>query len=65
MHRKLVEERAKGKAVLLISTDLDEILTISDRIHVMFNGELSESLSPEVPIQQLGLMMTGGNKKGA
>ena len=65
MHRKLVEERAKGKAVLLISTDLDEILTISDRIHVMFNGELSESLSPEVPIQQLGLMMTGGNKKVA
>ena len=65
MHRKLDEERAKGKAVLLISTDLDEILTISDRIHVMFNGELSESLSPEVPIQQLGLMMTGGNKKGA
>jgi len=58
--RKLLEEREKGKAILLISTDLDEILSVSDRIAVMFAGEIMGVMSADkVEISQIGLMMAG------
>ncbi|NCE63962.1 ABC transporter ATP-binding protein [Pseudoflavonifractor sp. 524-17] len=56
---KLVEERSKGKAVLLISTDLDEIRSLSDRILVMHGGRFMGEVSADVDIGKLGLMMAG------
>jgi simple sugar transport system ATP-binding protein len=60
IHRKLLEEREKGTAILLISEDLDEILSLSDRIVVMYEGEIVGELSrEEADVNQLGLMMAG------
>ena len=60
IHRRLLEERARGTAILLISEDLDEILALSDRIMVMYEGQIvSEVLREAVNIQQLGAMMAG------
>lgn len=56
---KLVEERSKGKAVLLISTDLDEILSLSDRILVIHGGQFMGEVSADVDVGTLGLMMAG------
>jgi simple sugar transport system ATP-binding protein len=60
VHRRLLEQRAEGTAILLISEDLDEILALSDRIVVIYEGEImgevvTEQATPEV----LGLMMAG------
>jgi general nucleoside transport system ATP-binding protein len=63
VRRKIVEERNKGKAVLLISTDMDEILTMSDRIAVMYKGEILDFLPPDTPVQRIGLLM-GGIREG-
>ena len=60
---KLVEERAKDKAVLLISTDLDEILSLSDRILVMHGGRVMGEVSPDVDVSILGLMMAGKSEE--
>jgi simple sugar transport system ATP-binding protein len=60
IHQKLLDERARGAAILLISADLDEILLLSDRILVMFNGQSMGVLdSATADIQTLGLMMAG------
>ncbi|SHF52975.1 ABC transporter ATP-binding protein [Ornithinibacillus halophilus] len=60
IHKKLIEERDKGKAVLLISFELDEILDVSDRIAVMFDGKIVSSVKPEdTNEQELGLLMAG------
>ncbi len=61
VHRKLVEARDRGGAVLLISQDLDELLKLSDRIAVMYRGRIVHELPVvEVDIDRLGRMMTGG-----
>jgi simple sugar transport system ATP-binding protein len=61
IHQRLLQARDKGKAVLLISADLEEILSISDRIAVMYEGQIVGTLDPaEATEQRLGLMMTGG-----
>ncbi len=61
IHQRLLQARDKGKAVLLISADLEEILSISDRIAVMYEGEIVGTLDPaEATEERLGLMMTGG-----
>ncbi len=61
VHKYIVEQRNKNKAVLLISYELDEILSLSDRIEVIFNGRISGSVDPESATEQeLGLLMTGG-----
>ncbi len=60
VHRRLLEARAGGAAVLLISEDLDEILTLSDRIFVMFKGRLSAPAARgERSIRELGELMAG------
>ena len=60
IHRRLVAMRDSGKAVLLVSVELDEILSLSDRILVMFNGEIVGEVSQnEATEQALGLMMAG------
>jgi general nucleoside transport system ATP-binding protein len=60
VHRKLVEARERGAGVLLISEDLDELLSLSDRIAVMFRGSLTTAVPAEkVSMKELGLMMAG------
>jgi simple sugar transport system ATP-binding protein len=57
---KLLEQRAKGAAILLISEDLDEILELSDRIAVIYEGEIMDILAAgEADVERLGLLMSG------
>ncbi|WP_430785827.1 ABC transporter ATP-binding protein [Virgibacillus flavescens] len=66
IHKKLVEERDKGKAVLLVSFELDEVLDVSDRIAVMFDGKVVAIVKPEeTNEQELGLLMAGSSKSEA
>lgn len=65
IHKKLIEQRDAGKAVLLISLELDEILNVSDRIAVIYEGEIVGIVNPEeTDHEQLGLLMAGGGKGG-
>jgi simple sugar transport system ATP-binding protein len=60
IHRTLIAERNKNKAVLLVSLELDEVLDISDRILVMYNGKIVAELNPdETSYQEIGLFMIG------
>lgn len=64
IHKRIVAERDKGKAVLLVSLELDEILNLSDRIAVIHNGEISGLVNREdTDENELGLMMSGAIKK--
>ena len=66
IHSKLVEERDKGKAVLLISFELEEIMNVSDRIAVIYEGKIVAIVKPEETTEQeLGLLMAGANRKKA
>ena len=59
IHKRIVETRDAGKAVLLVSVELDEIRSLSDRILVMFAGKVVGEKTPDTPEQTLGLMMAG------
>lgn len=60
IHRRLVEQRDKGKAVLLISLELDEVLNVSDRVLVIYEGQIVGEVRPaETSEEELGLMMAG------
>jgi general nucleoside transport system ATP-binding protein len=63
VHRRLVEERDEGRAVFLISLEIDEILSLSDRILVIYEGRIVEEYGPDVSEQQLGIAMTGATQK--
>ncbi len=63
IHRRLIEQRDAGKAILLISAELEEIRSLSDRIAVMYEGEIVDIVSPDATEEQLGIMMTGGHVK--
>ncbi|CDQ40056.1 MULTISPECIES: ABC transporter ATP-binding protein [Virgibacillus] len=66
IHQKLIEERDKGKAILLLSFELDEILDVSDRIAVIFDGKIVADVHPdETSEQELGLLMAGSKTKEA
>ncbi|HSK14874.1 MAG TPA: ABC transporter ATP-binding protein [Gaiellaceae bacterium] len=60
VHRRLVGERDEGRAILLISFELDEILSLSDRILVMYEGRVVGEYTPDVSEETLGIAMTGG-----
>lgn len=65
VHKYLVEQRNKGKAVLLISFELDEIISLSDRIDTIFDGEIVGSMAgKDADENALGLMMAGGKRNG-
>ena len=65
LHRRLVEERDEGRAILLISLELDEILSLSDRILVLYEGQIAGEHEGEVSEEQIGLEMLGGRRKAA
>jgi general nucleoside transport system ATP-binding protein len=62
VHRRLVEERDEGRAILLISLELDEVLSLSDRILVIYEGQIVGEFPPETSEEQLGIAMTGGGR---
>src|SRR5438034_5988727 len=62
IHRRIVQERDAGTAVLLVSAELDEVRSLSDRIAVMYEGQIVSFESPDTPEERLGLLMTGGGK---
>ena len=59
VHQRLLEQRNQGKAVLLISTELDEIIKLSDRIAVFFEGKVMGVVPADTPIERIGLLMAG------
>ena len=66
IHKRLLEERENGTAILLISEDLDEVRALSDRIVVMYEGEIvGEMQRDEVDMNQLGLMMAGATNENS
>ena len=63
IHSQLVAERDKGRAVLLVSLELDEVMSLSDRILVMYEGEIVGELDPKATnVQELGLYMAGAKR---
>ena len=65
IHKKIVAQRDAGKAVLLVSLELDEVMNLSDRILVMYEGEIVGELDPKkTTVQELGLYMAGAKKQG-
>jgi simple sugar transport system ATP-binding protein len=69
IHKRLIEERDNGKAVLLVSLELEEVMNVSDRILVMYEGEIVGELDPRTTTtEELGLYMAGAKRdpqKGA
>lgn len=63
IHQRLIEQRDNGKAVLLLSFELDEVMNVSDRIAVIYDGQIVDTLLPkETSEQELGLLMAGQKK---
>jgi general nucleoside transport system ATP-binding protein len=59
VHRRIIEERDQGVAVILVSSELDEIYALSDRIAIMYEGRFTGFRPPDVPVEELGLLMAG------
>ena len=59
VHERILAERASGRAILLISTELDEVIALADRIAVIYRGEILGVVEPSVTREKLGLMMAG------
>ena len=65
IHGQLVAERDAGKAILLVSLELEEVMSLSDRILVMYEGEIVGELDPKkTTVQELGLYMAGAKRDG-
>ena len=63
IHGQLVAERDRGKAVLLVSLELDEVMSLSDRILVVYEGEIVGEFDPkQITVQELGLYMAGAKR---
>lgn len=64
VHAQLVAQRDAGKAVLLVSLELDEVMNLSDRILVMYEGEIVGEFDPKtVTVEELGLYMAGAKRQ--
>jgi len=60
VHRRIIEQRDHGVAVLIVSSELDEIYALADRIAVMYEGKITGFRNPDVPAAELGRLMAGG-----
>jgi len=65
VHRRLVEQRDSGRAVFLVSLELEEILSLSDRILVIYEGRIVGEFPPTATEEELGFAMTGGRREAA
>ncbi len=63
VHRRLVEQRDAGKAVLLVSLELEEILSLSDRILVLYEGKIVAEFPPDVTEEEVGIAMLGAGQR--
>ena len=61
VHRRIVAERDRGAAVVLVSTELDEVLGLADRIGVMYRGRIVGEVAPDADPEQIGLLMAGSS----
>jgi general nucleoside transport system ATP-binding protein len=65
VHRRLIEERDKGRAILLVSLEYDEVRSLADRILVIYEGQIVGEFAPDASEEELGIAMTGGQKATA
>jgi simple sugar transport system ATP-binding protein len=65
VHRRIVEQRDHGVAVLIVSAELDEIYALADRIAVMYEGQITGFRPPTVPAEELGRLMAGGHDEAS
>jgi simple sugar transport system ATP-binding protein len=63
VHRRLVEERDEGRAILLASLELEEIRSLSDRVLVIYEGRIVAEMSPASSEEDFGVAMTGGGRE--
>jgi len=64
IHRRILHEREIGTAVLLVSSELDEVIGLADRIAVMYRGKVLAVVSPDTPREEIGLLMAGVHPAG-
>ncbi|MDZ5621553.1 ABC transporter ATP-binding protein [Nocardioides bizhenqiangii] len=64
IHKRIISERDKGTAVVIVSTELEEIYALADRIAVMYDGRIVATVTPDIPREQLGLLMAGAVPEG-
>jgi ABC-type uncharacterized transport system ATPase subunit len=62
VHRRLIEERDEGRAILLVSLELEEVVSLSDRILVIYEGEIAGEFPPTASEEELGIAMTGAGR---
>ena len=60
IHKRIIEERDRGTAVVIVSTELDEVFGLADRIAVMYDGRIVDIVSPDIEREEIGLLMAGG-----
>jgi general nucleoside transport system ATP-binding protein len=65
LHRRLVQERDRGRAILLFSLELDEVLSLSDRLLVIYEGEIVAEHGPDATEEEIGIEMLGGTREQA
>ena len=64
IHKRIIEERDRGTAVIIVSTELDEVFSLADRIAVMYDGRIVDTVSPDIEREEIGLLMAGGGTHG-
>ena len=62
IHKRIISERDKGTAVIIVSTELDEVFALADRIAVMYDGRIVGTVSPDIAREDIGLMMAGAHE---
>jgi simple sugar transport system ATP-binding protein len=65
VQRRLVEERDRGRAILLVSLEYEEVRSLADRILVIYEGRIVGEFAPDVSEEELGIAMTGGQSRSA
>jgi general nucleoside transport system ATP-binding protein len=65
IHKRIIAERDRGTAVIIVSTELEEIYALSDRIAVMYDGRIVATVPPSIPRAELGLLMAGATPEGS
>ena len=61
VHKRIIQERDAGAAVIIVSAELDEVVALADRIAVMYHGEIVGIVPPDTSRDTLGLMMAGAH----
>ncbi|PPK97675.1 simple sugar transport system ATP-binding protein [Kineococcus xinjiangensis] len=64
VHQRIIRERDAGAAVVLVSTELDEVRALADRIAVMYRGRIAGEVGPDAPSEEIGLLMAGSQPTG-